>query len=192
MLINILCNTRTAADIDLKFRNCCCGLRLQALRAALYWNAISAFQWGADTHKHTHTPFVHAAYAQSTECWVESSRRASCRFSVIVRVQILTLMRALFNKYLPVQQSKSTQTHTHTVTKITMKSNQQPCNNSTIISVRFKWKFGSFRYDSVRFVSVSQRFLIEKCQESRRRKTNVPVSTARGMLIKTCNFPPRT
>lgn len=190
MLINILCNTRTAADIDLKFRNCCCGLRLQALRAALYWNAISAFQWGAHTHKHT--PFVHAAYAQSTECWVESSRRASCRFSVIVRVQILTLMRALFNKYLPVQQSKSTQTHTHTVTKITMKSNQQPCNNSTIISVRFKWKFGSFRYDSVRFVSVSQRFLIEKCQESRRRKTNVPVSTARGMLIKTCNFPPRT
>lgn len=55
MLINILCNTRTAADIDLKFRNCCCGLRLQALRAALYWNAISAFQWGADTHTQTHT-----------------------------------------------------------------------------------------------------------------------------------------
>lgn len=88
MLINILCNTRTA-DIDLKFRNCCCGLRLQAgatLRGAARRDAAWRFIEMPLAHFNGATG-VHAAYAQSAECRIEARRvefySASRRASIL-------------------------------------------------------------------------------------------------------------
>lgn len=75
MLLNILCNTRTA-DIDLKFRNCCCGLRLQAgaTRCGAAWRD-AAWRFIEMPLAHFNgAAGVHAAYAQSAECRIEASR----------------------------------------------------------------------------------------------------------------------